>query len=94
MEGPTRECSDDGSQGNARPTLMRETPSPEGRRATCYLLLVSLATAAATGAAYLFTVGTPLGQLVGELILGGRALGWSASWTRRRCSRPSRGLHC
>jgi len=54
---------------------MRATASPEGRRATRFLLLVSLATAAATGAAYLFTVGTPLGQLVGELILGGRALG-------------------
>jgi membrane-associated phospholipid phosphatase len=47
----------------------------EGRRATRSLALVCLSTALATGAVYLFTVGTPLGQLVGELILGGRALG-------------------
>ena len=54
---------------------MSGTASPEGRRAIRYLSLVSFTTAAATAAAYVFTVGTPLGQLVGELILGGRALG-------------------
>jgi membrane-associated phospholipid phosphatase len=54
---------------------MRATAGAEGRRATRYLALLSLVTAAATGLVYLFTVGTPLGQLVGELILGGRVLG-------------------
>lgn len=43
-----------------------------GPGATRRLALLSLATATGAAAIYLFTVGTPAGQLIGELILGGR----------------------
>jgi hypothetical protein len=43
-----------------------------GLRATRRLALLSLGAASGAAAIYLITVGTRAGQLIGELILGGR----------------------
>lgn len=53
--------------------MAEETPTQTlGPRATRRLAILCLGTAAGAGLIYLFTVGTPAGQLIGELILGGR----------------------